>query len=480
MYLLQAIVLGLVQGVTEFLPISSSAHLVLTPYLFGWEDPGLAYDVALHMGTLVAVLVYFWRDWLEMARQCVTRGATTGPNTAHIVWIIVGTMPAVVAGLLLEEQAEAIFRNPLLIACTLAAFGFLLWYWDTKGSKARDFAHFHLRDAVIIGVAQALAIVPGVSRSGITITAALALGLTRSHAARFSFLLSAPITAGAGILKSSYMIDTLQAGGPAAAMVVMGFVASLLSGLAAIYFLSVILKSRSFKGFVWYRLALALFIVGVVAKPYLGDIIDLFFHLDVHLNQWIGVFGPSIYAILFLIIFCETGLVVTPILPGDSLLFALGALAATDSSVLQWPLIVVVLATAGILGDTVNYTIGARIGRRMFRSETNWWLNKKHLHEAEAFYERHGGKAIIFARFLPIFRTFAPFVAGIGRMQYARFLLFNVVGGIAWVGLFVLGGYCFGNLPIMKRNFEFVIIGIIAVSTLPALLKLARRSPRVV
>lgn len=478
MHFLQSIVLGIVQGVAEFLPVSSSAHLVLTPYFFGWQDPGLAYDVALHMGTLVAVLVFFWRDWVAMIGQCV--GRTIGPADREVVnikWIILGTIPAVIAGLLLEDYAEAAFRNPLLIAATLASFGLLLWHWDRNGKKIRSLCSLHARDALMIGLAQALAIVPGVSRSGVTITAALLLGFTRSNAARFSFLLSAPITAGAGLLKSGYMIDTLSAGGDAAVQVIVGFFTSLVFGLAAICFLSVILKSRSFTSFVIYRFALALVIVGTVLAPHLPLILDLFFHLDQHLNVWVGALGPWIYVVLFAIVFCETGLVIMPLLPGDSLLFALGALAATSGAALQVPLLLVVMGSAAILGDTVNYAFGYRIGPRIFHSATSWWLNRKHLREAEAFYERHGGKAIIFARFVPIIRTFAPFVAGIGRMRYRRFAFCNVVGGVAWVASFLAVGYYFGNLPVMKRNFEFVVVGIIAVSTLPVLVRLCRKSP---
>lgn len=477
MQLVQSIVLGIVQGLTEFLPISSSAHLVLTPYFFGWSDPGLAYDVALHMGTLVAVLAYFWRDWAAMGRQCLGRRSTeTAQGTVGLQWIVLGTLPAVVIGFLLEEQAEVTFRHPLLIALTLAGFGLLLWYWDRKGSKTRGVEGLGARDALLIGLAQAMAIVPGVSRSGVTMTAALALGFTRSHAARFSFLLSAPITAGAGLLKSGYMIDTFHAGGAAATQIIAGFVASLVAGIIAIALLSAILKSRSFTGFVIYRLVLAVVIVVTVLAPHFPLLVDLFFHLDRHLNEWVGALGPWIFVVLFAIVFCETGLVVTPFLPGDSLLFALGALAATEASVLPLALLLAVLGGAAILGDTVNYAIGARVGPRVFCSTTRWWLNKKHLLEAQAFYARHGGKTIIFARFIPIIRTFAPFVAGIGTMHYPRFLLFNVMGGILWVASFLCAGYFFGNFPIMKRNFEFVILGIIALSTLPVVVRIFRKS----
>lgn len=184
--------------------------------------------------------------------------------------------------------------------------------------------------------------------------------------------------------------------------------------------------------------------------------------------------GTALYVILFLVVFAETGLVVTPFLPGDSLLFALGALCAQP----EFPLGVVqsgvLLIAAAILGDAVNYSIGYRIGPKVFASESSRLLNKQHLLKAQRFYEKHGGKAIIIARFVPIIRTFAPFVAGIGRMNYRRFALFNVTGAIAWVCLFLVAGYQFGNLPAIKRNFQVVILAIIVISVMPIVIELIR------
>ena len=197
---------------------------------------------------------------------------------------------------------------------------------------------------------------------------------------------------------------------------------------------------------------------------------DVVLHLDVHLNVWVAALGPWIYVLVFAIIFCETGLVVTPFLPGDSLLFALGALAATENSVLDVYGLAVLLSTAGILGDSANYAMGYRIGPRVFFSETSWWLNKAHLLRTQSFYERHGGKTIVLARFMPIIRTFAPFVAGIGAMKYSRFVLFNVVGGVAWCMSFLFAGYFFGNVPAVKQNFHIVIVAIIVISALPAMI----------
>src|SRR5947209_5575404 len=209
-----------------------------------------------------------------------------------------------------------------------------------------------------------------------------------------------------------------------------------------------------------------------------NQFIDWFLHLDKYLNDYAGHLGAWLYLILFLIVFCETGLVVTPILPGDSLLFAMGALAATDGSPLRLELLIVLLISAAVLGDAVNYFIGFWVGPRVFTSERSWLFNKKHLIRTQLFYEKYGGKTIILARFIPIIRTFAPFVAGIGRMEYRRFFRFNVVGGTAWVLIFLLSGYWLGEA--VKGYFSIIIVAIVILSVLPAVLEyvLTRRRER--
>jgi membrane-associated protein len=204
----------------------------------------------------------------------------------------------------------------------------------------------------------------------------------------------------------------------------------------------------------------------------LQSIVDVFLHLDRHLGDFVQAHGSSTYAFLFAIIFLETGLVVTPFLPGDSLLFACGALAATGA--LDPIGLFLLLAAAAVLGDTVNYSIGKAIGPRAFTGRIRF-LKRKHLMRTHAFYERHGGKTIFLARFVPIIRTFAPFVAGIGTMSYPRFLAYNVVGGVAWVGACVLAGYAFGNIPVVKNNFSLVILGIVGVSMLPLAIEYFRK-----
>ncbi|MDO8617667.1 MAG: DedA family protein [Candidatus Uhrbacteria bacterium] len=197
---------------------------------------------------------------------------------------------------------------------------------------------------------------------------------------------------------------------------------------------------------------------------FLRSAIELFLHLDKHLSVIIGQYGTWTYAILFLIIFCETGLVITPFLPGDSLLFAAGTFAAIDSLHIGW--LILVLTIAAVLGDTVNYWIGHRIGQKAFSGRYERFLKKEHLERTQLFYQKYGGKAIVLARFLPIIRTFAPFVAGIGSMHYSKFLMYNVIGGIAWVVLFTGGGYLFGNLPFVRQHFSWVVLGIIILSIL--------------
>jgi membrane-associated protein len=202
------------------------------------------------------------------------------------------------------------------------------------------------------------------------------------------------------------------------------------------------------------------------------DFIDFILHIDARLVELVSRYGTFSYGILFVIIFCETGLVVTPFLPGDSLLFAVGALSATGALDVYTAAFLMMLAA--IIGDSTNYWIGYFAGPKVFRSESSRWLNRKHLERTSQFYEKYGVKTVVIARFMPIVRTFAPFVAGIGRMYYPRFLFFSVLGSILWIGLFVTAGYLFGNIPVVKRNFTLVILAIIFLSILPALIEFAR------
>jgi undecaprenyl-diphosphatase len=252
MSVVQAVVLGLIQGLTEFLPVSSSGHLVLVPFLFGWEQQSLAFDVALHLGTLVAVGAYFWRDLLRLAAAGLTQGVRT--QEGRLAWAIaLGTLPAAVAGLFLDDLIETQFRSPLLIAFNLALLGVILWAADRIGIKRKQADQVSMLDVVLVGVAQALALVPGVSRSGATMTAGLLRGFDRATAARISFLLSFPVILGAGLVKIRHMELT--------APYLAGMLTAAVSGYLVIRFLLQYLRRGSFAVFAVYRVALAVVIV---------------------------------------------------------------------------------------------------------------------------------------------------------------------------------------------------------------------------
>jgi undecaprenyl-diphosphatase len=263
MTVFQALVLGIVQGLGEFLPISSSAHLVLTPWAFGWPDPGLAFDVALHVGTLVAVLWYFRAEWVKLAQSGFellrTRRADT-EEKQRLLHIVVATIPAAIAGVLLEDYAESTFRSPTLIAVTLIVMGIVLWGIDRWAPRDRPLGQMRVRDAVLIGVAQIFALVPGVSRSGSTMTAARGLRFDRQSAAIFSFLMSMPITAAAAVLK----VPTLLRGDNPTTLIV-GIVAAGASGWLAIAVLLRYVSRHSYGLFAVYRLLLGAAVLALVA-----------------------------------------------------------------------------------------------------------------------------------------------------------------------------------------------------------------------
>jgi len=202
--------------------------------------------------------------------------------------------------------------------------------------------------------------------------------------------------------------------------------------------------------------------------------IDVFLHLDRHLGDWSQALGPWLYFLLFAIVFCETGLVVTPFLPGDSLLFAVGALASIPGSGVSVGVAAALLIAAAVLGDAVNYAVGAYMGPRVFAREDSRWLRKEHLQRTHEFYEKYGAKTIILARFVPIVRTFAPFVAGVGSMTYAKFATYNIIGAVGWVLSLLLAGYFFGQIPTIQRNFHVVIVAIIVISLLPIVFEFVR------
>ncbi len=258
MSLLEAVVLGLVQGLGEFLPISSSAHLVLLPWLFKWVDPGLTFDVALHIGTLLAVVIYFWRDWWNLIGAGL-RGVST--RDGKLFWFLVAaSIPGAAIGFVLEDAAETIFRTPLLIAIMLILMGLLLHWADRRGRKEMNLDKIDLKTSLLIGLSQALAIIPGVSRSGITMATGLMLGLKREDTARFSFLLSTPIILGAGLVKTPKLLAD-------PAMINVNFLAGMLIsavvGLLSIGFLLRYVQTKDFRPFAWYRFALGALVIVV-------------------------------------------------------------------------------------------------------------------------------------------------------------------------------------------------------------------------
>ncbi len=264
MTILHAIILGLVQGLTEFLPISSSAHLTLVPWFFGWPDPGLAFDVFLHWGTLIAVFGYFFGDWMQLIRaglaSIIERKIGFDRNRMLFWMLTLATIPAGLAGFVFHDVVAGVFRAPLLIAISLALIGFLMYWIDGRYPPYRNLTDLSLKDAMWIGFAQAFALIPGVSRSGSTMTMGRFLGLNREAAARFSFLLSFPIILAAGIFETK---NLMEMGGLqfSSGYLVAGFLASFLSGIASIHILLAYLRNADFAVFAWYRIALA---VGVV------------------------------------------------------------------------------------------------------------------------------------------------------------------------------------------------------------------------
>lgn len=262
--MIQSIILGIIQGLTEFLPISSTAHLILAPWLLGWEDPGLAFDVVLHLGTLTGVIAFFYKDFYRMFCGMMLNRNRKVRDLAvegRIGWyIIIGTVPAGIAGLMLKDRIETSFRDPSLIAAALILFALLLWWSEVSGKKKRRLSHMNIVDAIVIGCAQALALIPGVSRSGITITAGLFRDIERETAARFAFLLSTPIILAGGLLSS---LDVYRIGLPAEMIwpFLGGFIASAVSGFLAIKYLLIFLNRQKINVFVYYRILLGIFIL---------------------------------------------------------------------------------------------------------------------------------------------------------------------------------------------------------------------------
>jgi undecaprenyl-diphosphatase len=272
---IQALIMGIVQGLTEFIPVSSSGHLVLVPWLFGWKDPfitSVAFTVILHMGTLVALLAFFWRDWVKLIPAGLAtirdRSFKGDPDRKMAFLLVVATIPAVLVGPIFESKLEDLVREPARIALMLCVGAAILWLADRWGSKQRDETSLSFGDSLVIGVAQVIALVPGISRSGISISAGLFMGLNREAAARFSFLMATPVIAGAGVWEARKFITGEAGPSPEMNVVAIGFIASLISGFLAIRFMLAFLKRRPLTAFVAYRVAAAILVFVVLLSPH--------------------------------------------------------------------------------------------------------------------------------------------------------------------------------------------------------------------
>jgi undecaprenyl-diphosphatase len=272
---IQALVMGLVQGLTEFLPISSSGHLILVPWLFGWKDQfidSVAFTVVLHMGTLLALLAYFWRDWMTLVPAglaAIRDRSLRGDANRRMAWLIaVATIPAILVGPLFESTFESLVREPAPVALMLCVGAAILWLAERWGSKLREMGSLTFTNALGIGVAQTIALVPGISRSGISISAGLFLGLKREAAARFSFLMATPVVAGAGVWEARKLLTHEAGANPSAHLIIIGFVAAAVSGLLAIHFMLEFLKRQPVTVFVVYRVAAAVLVFVVLLSPH--------------------------------------------------------------------------------------------------------------------------------------------------------------------------------------------------------------------
>jgi undecaprenyl-diphosphatase len=272
---IQALIMGLVQGLTEFIPVSSSGHLVLVPWLFGWKDPfidSVAFTVVLHMGTLLALLVYFWKDWLRLIPAGFAtirdRSFNGDPDRKMAFLLVVATIPAVLVGPIFESKLEELVREPARIAVMLCIGAAILWLADRWGSKKREIDTLTFREALVIGVAQTIALVPGISRSGISISAGLFMGFNREAAARFSFLMATPVIGGAGLWEARKLLTHEAGPNPELNVILIGFLAAAISGMIAIRFLLAFLRTRSVNAFVIYRVAAAVLVFIVLLSPH--------------------------------------------------------------------------------------------------------------------------------------------------------------------------------------------------------------------
>lgn len=475
--LLQAFILGVIEGLTEFLPVSSTGHLIIFGDAIGFTgERAKTFEIFIQLGSILGVM---WHYRVKVLNLVVN--AHKPPERRFITNLLIAFLPAAVIGLLLHKYIKAYLFSPLTVAGALIVGGIVIlaiehWYRH-HSARVHSVDELSYTDALKVGVAQTFALFPGVSRAGATIMGGLITGLSRTTATEFSFFLAMPTMFAATLYDLYKNLEFLHA--EDAIVFAVGFVTAFITALIVVKVFLVFVSRHTFKPFAWYRIVFGTLVLLYFLPWSVTDLIaltvDVFLHVDRYLLAFLEHYGVWVYALLFLIVFAETGLVVMPLLPGDSLLFVAGAIAAIGG--MDVTVLIGLLITAAVVGDTLNYHIGKYVGPVVFTRESRF-LRKDYLDRTHQFYEKHGGKTIVLARFIPIIRTFAPFVAGIGTMSYRRFLAYNVAGGVAWVLSFVLAGYYFGNIPQVKKNLSLVIVGIVIVSVLPIVIEYLRHRAR--
>ena len=479
---LQAFVLGVVEGLTEFLPISSTGHLIVVSDAMGFTgERADTFQIFIQLGAILGVV---WHYRATVAGLVLH--AARPPERRLILNLAIAFLPAALLGFVLRDVIRTYLFGSITVAIALIVGGFAILAIERWGagrtSRVAALGEVGPGDALMIGIAQCFSLFPGVSRAGATIMGGLLRGLSRTAATEFSFFLAMPTMAAATLFDLWQSRDILVADD--VAIFAIGFVTAFFTAILVVRLFLAFVSTNTFRAFAWYRIAFGILVLlyflpmsdmTAGAVEWAATFVDVFVRLDFYLEGFLAEYGAWVYLLLFIVIFAETGLVVTPLLPGDSLLFVAGTLAATGE--MDVTRLIVLLIVAAILGDTVNYHIGAWVGPRAFREKSRF-LNRNHLERTRQFYEKHGGKTIVIARFMPIIRTVAPFVAGVGMMPYGRFILYNVGGGILWVTSFVLAGYFFGNLPQVESRLSLVILGIVGLSILPGVIEMIRHRPR--
>jgi undecaprenyl-diphosphatase len=475
---LQAFVLGVVEGLTEFLPISSTGHLIVVSDVMGFTGPRAdTFQIFIQLGAILGVVWHYRSTVVSMALH-----AGRPAERRLILNLALAFLPAALLGFVLRDAIRAYLFGPITVALALIVGGFAIFaierWCEGRPSRVGALGDVRPSDALLIGIAQTFALFPGVSRAGATIMGGLLRGLSRTAATEFSFFLAMPTMAAATLFDLWQSRDILVA--EDVAVFAIGFATAFFTALLVVRLFLAFVSRSTFRAFAWYRIGFGILVLlyflpmtDVISGAVQGatTFVDVFVRLDFYLEGFLEQYGAWVYLLLFIVVFAETGLVVTPLLPGDSLLFVAGTLAATGE--MDVTRLVLLLILAAVLGDTVNYHIGAWVGPKAFREKSRF-LNREHLEKTRRFYEKHGGKTIILARFMPIIRTVAPFVAGVGTMPYGRFVLYNVGGGILWVTSFVLLGYFFGNLPQVESRLSLVILAIVGLSLLPILIEAIR------